>query len=144
MRLFGAVAALACTWLLAVTPLAAQEDALIAVGDAAPAVVIPDLAGGSFDLADVLGKRPLLVEFWATWCTSCEAMLPRLRQAHEEYGIHLVDAPKPGSYDAVVLAVAHHQFVDAPQNRPETFAREGGVVFDVKGRLVPGERVFQL
>lgn len=71
---------------LVATPLAAQEDALVAVGDEAPAVVIPDLAGGTFDLADVLGERPVLVEFWATWCTSCEAMLPRLRKAHAEFG----------------------------------------------------------
>lgn len=65
-------------------------------------------------------------------------------QAHEEYGIHLAEAPKAGDYDAVVLAVAHHQFVDQPQIRPEAYAREGGVVFDVKGRLVPGKRVSQL
>ena len=84
-RVMCLVAALGVLF-LAVTPLAAQEDALVAVGDKAPAVAIPDLAGGSFDLADVLGKRPVLVEFWATWCTSCEAMLPRLRQAHAEFG----------------------------------------------------------
>lgn len=79
--------AISCCFLfLAVTPLAAQEDALVAVGEVAPAVVVPDLEGGSYDLAGVLGKRPVLVEFWATWCTSCEAMLPRLRAAYESYG----------------------------------------------------------
>ena len=85
MRVLSAAAVLWALFLV-VTPLAAQEDALVAVGDEAPAVVVPDLDGGSFDLADVLGKRPVLVEFWATWCTSCEAMLPRLRKAHEEFG----------------------------------------------------------
>lgn len=86
MRLVGATAAALFALFLAGTPLAAQEDALVVVGDVAPAVIVPDLRGGLYDLADVLGKRPVLVEFWATWCTSCEAMLPRLRAAHEAYG----------------------------------------------------------
>ena len=86
MRCPRTLAVAVCGLFLAVTPLPAQEDALVAVGETAPAVVVPDLAGGVYDLADVLGKRPVLVEFWATWCTSCEAMLPRLREAHEAYG----------------------------------------------------------
>lgn len=85
MRVLSGAAAMWALFLV-VTPLAAQEDALVTVGDVAPAVVVPDLAGGSFDLASVLGKRPVLVEFWATWCTSCEAMLPRLREAHAQFG----------------------------------------------------------
>ena len=88
------------------------------------------------DLIDELQQANAKVDVYDPWADAA--------QAHEEYGIHLVDAPKAGDYDAVVLAVAHHQFVDAPAIRPEAYAREGGVVFDVKGRLVPGERVFQL
>jgi UDP-N-acetyl-D-galactosamine dehydrogenase len=88
------------------------------------------------DLIDELQQANAKVDVYDPWADAA--------QAHEEYGIHLVDAPKAGAYDAVVLAVAHHQFVDAPAIRPEAYAREGGVVFDVKGRLVPGERVFQL
>ncbi len=66
------------------------------------------------------------------------------QQAHEEYGIRLCETPEVGGYDAVVLAVAHQQFVDAPKVRPENYAREGGIVFDVKGRLTTSANVFQL
>lgn len=72
--------------LLLVAPLAAQEEALVAVGDRAPGFTIADLDGQPVDVGALIGTRPLLIEFWATWCTSCEAMLPRLRAAHERYG----------------------------------------------------------
>jgi UDP-N-acetyl-D-galactosamine dehydrogenase len=88
------------------------------------------------DLIDELQQANAKVDVYDPWADPA--------QAHEEYGIHLVDAPQAGAYDAVVLAVAHQQFVDQPQIRPEAYARDGGVVFDVKGRLVPGARVFQL
>ncbi|RNF84358.1 nucleotide sugar dehydrogenase [Montanilutibacter psychrotolerans] len=66
------------------------------------------------------------------------------RQAHEEYGISLVGKPDLAAYDAVVLAVPHHQFVDAPDGSVEAYAKPDGVVFDVKGRLAPSAKVFQL
>jgi thiol-disulfide isomerase/thioredoxin len=28
----------------------------------------------------------VLLEFWATWCPLCEALLPRLEAAHRRYG----------------------------------------------------------
>ncbi|MDH5835438.1 nucleotide sugar dehydrogenase [Luteimonas kalidii] len=56
--------------------------------------------------------------------------------ARREYGIELVDAVAPGAYDAVILAVAHHQFV-GPQASVdvESLLKPGGIVFDVKGVL---------
>lgn len=64
---------------------AAQEEG-IAVGSAAPAVVVPDLGNTPVDLGKLIGKRPVLIEFWATWCTSCQAMMPRLAAMRAEYG----------------------------------------------------------
>lgn len=67
------------------------------------------------------------------------------RDAEQEYGIKLVDAPRPSSYDAVILAVAHRQFV-GPQAELDlhSMLKPGGVVFDVKGVLPPGERIARL
>jgi UDP-N-acetyl-D-galactosamine dehydrogenase len=55
-------------------------------------------------------------------------------EAQHEYGITPVQAPEMGAYDAVILAVAHHQFAEAGQGARE-YARPGGVVYDVKGVL---------
>lgn len=67
------------------TRLAAQESG-IPVGSKAPAVKVNDLDGKPVDLAQYIGKQPLLLEFWATWCELCEELLPRIRAAHAAYG----------------------------------------------------------
>jgi peroxiredoxin len=63
----------------------AQETGL-AVGTRAPAVAVHDLDGQTVDLGHYLGKQPLFLEWWATWCEQCEALLPRVRAARAELG----------------------------------------------------------
>ncbi|HZA92522.1 MAG TPA: TlpA disulfide reductase family protein [Gemmatimonadales bacterium] len=63
----------------------AQESG-IAVGSAAPAVSVRDLDGNTVDLGQYIGKKPMLLEFWATWCELCEELLPRIRAAKAAYG----------------------------------------------------------
>ncbi len=64
---------------------AAQETGL-AVGARAPAVSVNDLDGKPVDLGTYLGKEPLFLEWWATWCEQCDALLPRVRAARAELG----------------------------------------------------------
>jgi peroxiredoxin len=71
--------------LLAVSKGRAQETGL-AVGTRAPAVAVHDLDGKSVDLGQYLGKQPLFLEWWATWCEQCDALLPRVRAARAELG----------------------------------------------------------
>jgi thiol-disulfide isomerase/thioredoxin len=66
-------------------PLVAQ-DAGLPVGSAAPRVTVKDLDGAPVDLGQVLGKEPLFLEWWATWCEQCDALLPRVRAAKAEVG----------------------------------------------------------
>ena len=63
----------------------AQETGL-AVGTRAPAVAVRDLEGKTVDLGQYLGKQPLFLEWWATWCEQCDALLPRVRAARAELG----------------------------------------------------------
>lgn len=66
-------------------PLPAQESG-IAVGSSAPVVVVHDLDGKPVDLSQYIGKQPVLLEFWATWCSNCEELLPTVRAAQAAYG----------------------------------------------------------
>lgn len=79
---------LAATVLLAAmlaAPLAAQDVGL-SLGATPPAAQVQDLDGNSVDLGQLVGRKPVLVEFWATWCPLCEALLPRMLAAQRRYG----------------------------------------------------------
>ncbi len=67
-------------------PALGQLESGIGVGKPAPAVVIADLEGVPWDLGTVLGKKPVLIEFWATWCSLCKSLLPQLERIRSEYG----------------------------------------------------------
>ena len=70
---------------------ASAQEGGIAVGAQAPSVAtLETLSGAPFSLADVVGKRPVLIEFWATWCPLCKELEPTLQQARERYGDRVV------------------------------------------------------
>jgi thiol-disulfide isomerase/thioredoxin len=71
--------------LFGVRQLTGQETAL-ELGDSAPRVVVHDLDGKPVDLGRYIGTKPVFLEFWATWCESCQELLPRVRAAQKAYG----------------------------------------------------------
>jgi UDP-N-acetyl-D-galactosamine dehydrogenase len=61
-------------------------------------------------------------------------------EARHEYGLDLVTELTPGKYDAVILAVAHDQFVELGADGIRALGKPGCVVFDVKQKL-PRDKV---
>jgi UDP-N-acetyl-D-glucosamine/UDP-N-acetyl-D-galactosamine dehydrogenase len=55
--------------------------------------------------------------------------------ARHEYGIELVQELADNGYDAIVLAVAHDQFVEAGAERIRSLAKKQHVLFDIKHAL---------
>ena len=49
----------------------------------APAFDLPDPDGNRYRLEDMQGK-PIIVNFWATWCPPCRAEMPSMQRAWEE------------------------------------------------------------
>jgi thiol-disulfide isomerase/thioredoxin len=57
-------------------PLSAQQ--------AAPSLKLHDLKGAPHSLEDYRGK-PVLLNFWATWCVPCAAEMPLLNEMQKQY-----------------------------------------------------------
>lgn len=55
------------------------------VGGTSPNFTTHDLDGKKLSLAD-FGGRPVLLSFWATWCTVCRDELPALQRLQDQYG----------------------------------------------------------
>ncbi len=85
MTKYGLVLAAAAAALLAPATLCAQDVGL-PLGAQAPAVTVHDLDGKPVDLGRYVGKGPVLLEFWATWCPLCAALEPALKAAYAHYG----------------------------------------------------------
>ena len=62
------------------TPVAAQ-DLGIEVGKRAPSAVVTTLDGKPVDIGAYIGKVPVFLEFWATWCPRCHQLEPSLLAA---------------------------------------------------------------
>lgn len=58
----------------------------VLVGRRAPAAALEILDGERVQLAELLGKKPVYLKFWATWCVPCREQMPHLEAAHRKYG----------------------------------------------------------
>ena len=106
-----------------------------------------DLDGNGVNLADYVGGRPALVEFWAIWCELCEALHPQMVEVHARYGDRV-------GFVAIAVGVAQSQrsvrrhLEDTPAEFPtlwdgrgqavRAFAAPGTsyiVVLDAEGRV---------
>jgi len=133
--------------------MAALGFAAAIVGNAAPALSVPEPDGQTFDLSAQRGKV-VIVNFWATWCPPCREEMPALDAFYRRYhsqGLEMIglsaDRPhdrsdvvrvmKSFSYPAAMLNDAKVNDFGAPSVLPVTFVvgRDGVV----RARLTPDE-----
>jgi len=81
MRITTIVAA---ALLLTAAPLAAQDLGL-PIGSTAPAAAVQTLDGKAANLSQWIGKTPVVMEFWATWCPNCKELEPTMAAAARKY-----------------------------------------------------------
>jgi cytochrome c biogenesis protein CcmG/thiol:disulfide interchange protein DsbE len=123
-----------CVGLLFLPPalLRAQDDVIgIPVGNTPPAVTIENLDGKPVSLAQWIGKKPVIVEFWATWCPICAELLPRMETAQKKYGDRAA---------FLVIAVAVNQSKNSVRRHLERHPMPFTFLWDAKGAAV---RAFQ-
>jgi cytochrome c biogenesis protein CcmG/thiol:disulfide interchange protein DsbE len=123
-------------------------------GDRAPAFALADLDGREWSLEELSG-RPVVINFWATWCGPCKYEHPLLLGAARAYpdvvflGILYSDEPAKARRYLEQEGSAYAHLVD-PDGRialdygvggvPETYFidRSGQIVQKVAAPLVPG------
>ncbi len=85
------------------------------VGAPAPDFELETLTGETIRLSDLQGK-PVLVNFWATWCAPCVLEMPNFQKYYENH---------PGQFE--VLAINY----DESKDDVAEFIRDMGVTFPV-------------
>ena len=55
-------------------------------GDAAPAWRAETFDGRAVEFPELIGGKPTVVVFWATWCNYCRAFMPHLARIQADYG----------------------------------------------------------
>jgi thiol-disulfide isomerase/thioredoxin len=104
---------------------AAQEG--IAVGAVPDPIVLETLDGERADLGQMFGQRPVLLEFWASWCHICLALHPRVMAAYEKYG---------DDVEFVMVAVAVGQDQARVRQHMARHGTPGHVLWDARGDAV--------
>jgi thiol-disulfide isomerase/thioredoxin len=79
------VLALAAFALTLVSTSALAQDGGLPVGSVAPSVSLQTLDGKRVELGSMLGKTPVVLEFWATWCSSCEELEPTFQEVQKKF-----------------------------------------------------------
>lgn len=57
----------------------------LAGANIAPDFTLQKLGGGTITLSEFKGKKPVVVDFWASWCPNCRRDMPNLNRFYEKY-----------------------------------------------------------
>jgi len=110
--------------LLMASPLSAQDEVGIKRGSPAPGAVVEKLDGTTVDLKSYIGKQPVLIEFWATWCPNCKQLEPAMHAAAKKYA---------GKVRFLGVAVSVNQSVDRVKAYAEKHSLPLEVLYDRRG-----------
>ncbi|MDE1210227.1 Vi polysaccharide biosynthesis UDP-N-acetylglucosamine C-6 dehydrogenase TviB [Vibrio aestuarianus] len=85
----------------------------------------PDLRNTKVvDIVSELKEYNINVDIVDPWCSS--------EESQHEYGLSLIDAPKIGHYDAIILAVGHNEFKTMGVDAIRQLGKETHVLYDLK------------
>ena len=79
------------------------------------------------DILSELGEYEMNVDVYDPWVNPADAK--------HEYDVDLIAEPEAGKYDAVIFAVAHHQFKAMSNNEIKALMKPEHVIYDLKYML---------
>jgi thiol-disulfide isomerase/thioredoxin len=122
-RKFLAAVMTACVFAI---PLGAQESG-IPVGSAAPGAKLESLDGKAVELSQYLGKLPVVMEFWATWCPNCKELEPAMLAVQKKFA---------GKVQFVGVAVSVNESPELVRRYVEKHGLAGVQFYDRKGTAI--------
>jgi peroxiredoxin len=81
------------------------------VGSQAPSFTDPLVSGGSLSMSELAGK-PVMLDFFATWCPPCNAEAPEVENAYHKYaprGLQIVGVDVQENAAKAKLFVTEHR-----------------------------------
>lgn len=97
------------------------------IGASAPSAAVETLDGRRVDLAAYFTGKPVVLEFWATWCPLCRALEPSFQAAREKYA---------GKVTFVSVGVSANQTPERQKAYAESRGLSGEFVFDRDDKAV--------
>ena len=70
----------------AITAQEPEDELGLPAGTPAPDAQVEDMEGNAVSLLEVIGGRPALIKFWASWCEQCELLQPEIDRVQEQFG----------------------------------------------------------
>ena len=96
----------------------------------------PDLRNTKVvDIISELQEYNINIDIYDPWVSKEEAI--------EEYGLSLIDEPT-NDYEAVILAVAHNEFIDLSAEGVRKFLKKDGLLYDLKSLFEKSESDIRL
>lgn len=93
----------------------------------APSIVLTRLDGTELDLGRYIGETPIVLHFFASWCSQCRQQMPSLRAAIDRYG---------KSVKFVGVAVSASQSLERAKRYAAQHGMTHDVVYDARGTAV--------
>jgi thiol-disulfide isomerase/thioredoxin len=117
--------AVAVAALVLIAPAANAQDPMgLAVGTKAPGAIVQTLDGKRVDLSSFIGKGPVVLEFWALWCSNCKELEPQIQTLVKKYA---------GRVQFVAVAVSVNESPDRVRRYATKYEYAHTVLFDATG-----------
>jgi len=103
---------------------ATAQEGGIALGAEAPSARVVTLDGKSVNLADYYDGKPVVLEFWATWCPLCKKMEPAMEAARQRHGDNVL---------FISIGVSANQTAERQREYVDKQHLSGKFLFDADG-----------